>query len=302
MPPRTPFQLPGRFWRGNLHTHTTASDGTLPPAEVCRVYRDGGYHFLSLTDHFMERFDYPLTDAPADGASGLLGIRGAELHAGRLANGELWHIVAVGLPPDFAPPPPGEDGPAIARRALDAGAFVAAAHPAWYGATAEDIRSLGPIHAVETWNATAHVYNDRADSWPVFDQLVEAGARVHAYAADDAHFDPARPGDALRAWVWVRSERLEGAGIVDALKRGAFYSSTGPELLDLHLDGARLLVSCSPVEWIFVTGPGRQSIFRAGQDLSGAVFDLTRLTGPYVRVTVRDASGGRAWSNPIWLS
>jgi hypothetical protein len=30
------FTTSGRFWRGNLHTHSTRSDGVLDPAEVCR--------------------------------------------------------------------------------------------------------------------------------------------------------------------------------------------------------------------------------------------------------------------------
>ncbi|MEL6736645.1 MAG: phosphotransferase, partial [Pseudomonadota bacterium] len=32
------FSAPGRFWRGNLHTHSTVSDGVLEPEEVCRRY------------------------------------------------------------------------------------------------------------------------------------------------------------------------------------------------------------------------------------------------------------------------
>ena len=54
-----------------------------------------------------------------------------------MENGELWHILAVGLPLDFAPThtpqftpiPDQETGPEVARRAHDAGAFVAVAHP-----------------------------------------------------------------------------------------------------------------------------------------------------------------------------
>ena len=45
------FTAPGRFWRGNLHTHSTRSDGVLSPQEVCRRYPDEGYDFLALTDH-----------------------------------------------------------------------------------------------------------------------------------------------------------------------------------------------------------------------------------------------------------
>ena len=36
------FTANGRFWRGNLHTHSTRSDGVLAPAEVCRRYRAEG--------------------------------------------------------------------------------------------------------------------------------------------------------------------------------------------------------------------------------------------------------------------
>jgi predicted metal-dependent phosphoesterase TrpH len=35
----------------DLHCHSTASDGTLPPAEVVRLARDSGLAGLSLTDH-----------------------------------------------------------------------------------------------------------------------------------------------------------------------------------------------------------------------------------------------------------
>ena len=54
-----PFSLPGRFYRGNLHTHSTRSDGRLEPEEVIGRYKEQGYDFLALTDHFMERFEYP---------------------------------------------------------------------------------------------------------------------------------------------------------------------------------------------------------------------------------------------------
>ena len=56
------FTAPGRFWRGNLHTHSTRSDGVLEPEEVCRRYRAEGYDFLALTDHFVGRYGYPIVD------------------------------------------------------------------------------------------------------------------------------------------------------------------------------------------------------------------------------------------------
>src|SRR5579872_6747252 len=167
-----PFSSPGRFWRGNLHTHSTRSDGQLRPEEVCAFYHEAGYDFLALTDHFMERYGFPITDTSPYRTPEFTTLLGAELHTGRTELGQLWHILAVGLPPDFAPNLPDETGPAIAARALSAGAFVAAAHPAWYGVTEADIRSLGAIHAVEVYNGTAIDDNDKADSWYVMDVLL----------------------------------------------------------------------------------------------------------------------------------
>ena len=119
------FSAPGRFWRGNLHTHSTRSDGVLPPEEVCRRYRAEGYDFLALTDHFVGKFGYPIVDTVPLRSEGFTTLLGAELHSGPMQNGELWHILAVGLPPDFAPGnapdfqvhPGMETGPAIAARA-----------------------------------------------------------------------------------------------------------------------------------------------------------------------------------------
>ena len=41
----------GNHWyKGNLHTHTTRSDGKLSPDDTKRFYRSQGYDFLALTD------------------------------------------------------------------------------------------------------------------------------------------------------------------------------------------------------------------------------------------------------------
>ena len=66
------FTAPGRFLRGNLHTHSDRSDGVLTPEEVCRRYRAEGYDFLALTDHFVGLFGYPITDEFTDPQSGLV--------------------------------------------------------------------------------------------------------------------------------------------------------------------------------------------------------------------------------------
>jgi hypothetical protein len=295
------FALPGRFWRGNLHTHSTASDGHLAPAAVCEFYRTAGYDFLAITDHFLERYGYPLTDASVHDTADFVTLRAAELHAGRIDSGEFWHLLGIGLPADLAPPSADETGPQLASRVLAAGSFVAAAHPTWYGATEDEIRSLGPIHAIEVWNATAADLNDRPDSWYVLDQLLSRGGRYSALATDDAHFTGER-NDALQGWVWVKAQRLTPASLLGALKAGRFYSSTGPEFHSIEIDPAgRMRIDCTPIDRVFVTARGPQVASVQGKGLTEVVVDLAGLDGPYCRVTIRDRDGRRAWSNPIWF-
>ena len=40
------FTSPGQFWRGNLHGHSTNSDGHPPPDVVCWAYHRHGYFFI----------------------------------------------------------------------------------------------------------------------------------------------------------------------------------------------------------------------------------------------------------------
>ncbi|MBZ0279082.1 MAG: CehA/McbA family metallohydrolase [Anaerolineae bacterium] len=296
-----PFNQPGTFYRGNLHTHSTISDGKLAPAEVCRLYADLGYDFIALTDHFMEQYHYPISDTRPFRTPTFTTLIGAELHTGRTEFGQLWHILAVGLPLDFAPPPEGESGPAIAARALAAGAYVAAAHPAWYHLTEADVLSLGPdIHAIEIYNGTSHDHNDAPDSVYMLDVLLERGHQYFACATDDTHAHTFRDDIGL-GWVQVKSESLEPEALLDALKAGHYYSSTGPQIFDIQIEGKRLSVRCSPAERIFITGSGFQARSVSGSGVREAEFDLNKISGSYCRITVRDSHGGRAWSNPIWF-
>lgn len=304
-----PFDKAGRFWRGNLHTHSTRSDGRLSPAEVCRLYRENGYDFVAITDHFLAHYDYPMTDTHPFRAADFTTLIGAELHTGVTELGYLWHILAVGLPLDFAPPTPVETGPQIAARALAAGAFVAVPHPHWNNVTEADVLSLGDIHAVEIYNATVADHNDSADTAYMLDLMLARGKRLTACATDDAHFSD-RGNDALRGWVYVKSETLEAEALLTALKAGHYYASTGPQIFDIQvMPKDKVYVRCSPAERVFVIGkgPDSQGLSRPyyvnvhGSRIMEAELPLHKFNSPYGRVIVRDPDGKRAWSNPFWF-
>jgi histidinol phosphatase-like PHP family hydrolase len=304
-----PFSTPGRFWRGNLHTHSTLSDGKLTPQQVVEAYKDAGYDFIELSDHFLERFDWPIADTRSWRSNNFTTLIGAEIHAPATKVGELWHILAVGLPLDFPAPKADETGPELAARARAQGAFVAIAHPAWSQLTIEDGRALASAHAVEIYNHGSAVENDRGDGFYLLDQLCNEGRRLTAIATDDAHFQQG-DYDAFGGFVEVKAESLDPDALLAALTAGHFYSSQGPRIHDIAASRGEVSVACSPVHAITLVSGTSRALTRIGRHITGATFDLTKVgdnnrardaPATWGRVTVVDAAGRRAWSNPIWL-
>lgn len=302
------FDVPGRLWRGNLHTHSYLSDGCLSPEEVCRRYADEGYDFLALTDHFVGRYNYPIVDTKRYRRAGFTTLLGAELHSGAMENGELWHILAVGLPADFAPsnspdfsPIEGQEtGPELAQRARDAGAFVAVAHPQWSGLTLSDARSISAAHAVEIYNHGCAVGCDRPDGAHVADLLLTEGQDITLIATDDAHFTEP---DHFGGWVMVRAEENSPEGLLASLKAGHFYSSQGPEIRHAEVKGDRLVVECSAAAAVIVQGAGSAASAIHGHSMTRAEIKLDRFAASgWLRVTVVDRAGKRAWTNPVRLA
>ena len=296
---------PGRFHRGNLHCHSDRSDGALSPVALARAYRDAGYDFLAITDHFEERFGWPVTDTRALRGEGFTTLIAAELSSGGWSDRDACWVAAVGLPPDFAPPPPGEHAEAIAR-ASAAGAFLCLLHPG-LNDLRPDVAARLPLHAVEVYTHQSWIYRpDTAIAAPFLDALLADGRRLHAVAADDAHF---RDGpDAFGAWVEVFATACEPDALLAALKAGAYYSTQGPRIERLALDGETLHLACSPCARVLLTGPSRLwrrwrwRLAAAGEPpLAEAAFDVSAFRGGFCRVTLVDEAGRRAWSNPVWV-
>ena len=301
----SPFSKPGRFWRGNLHTHSTLSDGALEPGKVIEAYKNAGYDFMMLSDHFMGHYNWPIADTRPLRSNNFTTIIGSELHAPVTSAGELWHIVAAGLPLDFAPADKTESGEDLARRAHAAGAFIGIAHPAWSQLTIEDGRALDCAHAVEIYNHGCAVENDRGDGWYLLDQLLNEGKHLTAFATDDAHF---KSPDYFGGWVQVKAESLGPDVLLEALKRGDYYSSQGPQIHDIEVNGSEITISCSPVDTITVLCGNSRTLVRNAKSITDATFDLKKLeTGwllnkisPWFRVVCIDHASKRAWSNPVW--
>lgn len=292
-----PFCQPGQWFRGNLHVHSTTSDGQRTPDQVIDWYRMHDYQFLALTDH------RTLSEGRVE-ASGFVVLSGIEVD-GRDEQAGLYHVVGVGLQRE---PDLGEDTTLSMQlatsRLLAAGGLVFLAHPYWSGQMSKDLLDLEGCLGIEVYNGGCEVDDARGFSSVHWDDLLAAGRRLSGIAVDDAHW---RNGtkDAGLGWVWVKAPTLTPQAVLDALASGSFYASSGPRLLDLRYDpGARRVsVCCSPVVSIDFVGNrwlSRRITAPPGQTLTQASHELYD-GQTYVRVACLDSAGHWAWSNPVFV-
>jgi hypothetical protein len=296
----------GRFFRGNLHCHSNRSDGLRSPEEVVGAYREAGYDFVCLSDHFEAEYGWRITDTRHLHDENFTTILGAELSSAPWKQRDCYWVAAAGLPADFAAPLAGDHAEAI-RRAQDVGAFLVMLHPGLNNlplAAAERLLGLDSVHAVEIYNHNlASALPAQANGAYMLDGLLERGRKLLVNAGDDAHFG--HPKDRFGGWVEVYCDRLDSEALLGSLKAGCYYSTQGPSFRELIADGRRLRVETSEAYAISLTGSGdrwqsgQERHSADGEPICEAEFDLTPFGGSYCRVTVVDPAGRQAWSNPI---
>ncbi|MGD9048647.1 MAG: CehA/McbA family metallohydrolase [Anaerolineae bacterium] len=290
-----PFAQPGHWFKGNLHLHTTVSDGDLTPDEVVDWYRTRGYHFLALTDH-------GIPSEAREVSEDFITLSGIEVDGVDSESG-LYHLVGLGLagPPRVRSRETMSLQNAVSRLHATA-RMVLMAHPYWSGQMSKDLLPVEGCIALEVYNGGCEVEDGKGFSTVHWDDLLAAGSRLWGVAVDDAHW---RGGDhdAGLGWVWVKAAELTETAILDALQQGHFYASTGAEIYSLELEGDRLHVSCSPAASVDFVGSGyysRRVAAAPGETLTEASYRL-RKGQRYVRVACRDVRDSWAWSNPIYL-
>ncbi len=299
------FQRPGKWFKGNLHLHSTISDGNLDPVPTVEVYRKAGYDFTALTDHIGGFWDkekkvykplvYPLDEM---NKPGFLVIPAIEYDTNR--NGETIHFVTVGPGYDQRLED-NEDLSKAMKKWWDAGAFSFMAHPHWSLDATTVLEDMSYLPAVEVFNyATALEEGLRGNSQMHWDRLLRKSRPTLGVATDDSH----RPGhDSCGGWVMVKSEALTADAIVSSLRSGHFYFSAGPTLENVNFDQDGILhVSCSPVATIrALSGVGKVAQVRAksGKTITEAAIKWDWKNAPFVRVECTDEKGQTAWSQAV---
>lgn len=300
-----PFRAPGRWYRGNTHTHSTVSDGRVSVPDRFAAYRQAGYDFLVLTDHHGK-----VSDVSAYTDDSFLAISGTELHPDNPYGGDRYHLVAIDVhePIEAKDLHPNEVIAAVRAQ----GGHVVICHPYWCGHTLLDLLPLEGCFAVEVYNDTCARIG-KSTSETHWDDLLDRKGPLLGIACDDAHD---AEFDCFHGWVMVKAPDLSRESILNALTSGSFYSTMGPVIEDLDLvptevptrDGGtaparKVVVRTSPASAIVFKAQrsrGRRVLPEAGKLLEEAEFVL-KGGEKYVRVEVTDAQGRKAWSNPLFF-
>lgn len=292
--------LPARadWLKGNTHAHTLESDGDSTPAEMARWYAEHGYDFLVITDH--DKVTRLQSDA-------IVLIRGEEITS-RLPKRPL-HTNAIGIE-EAIPPATGTNAVEIMQRNVDAvrkaGGIAQINHPNFgWALSAEELMQIEGATLLEIWSGHPYVNMSGPPSVEaMWDQLLTKGKRIWGVAVDDSHHlkrpwdtDVALPG---KAWVVVRVDRREAKAIVNALRSGDFYASTGVELSRYAVDAKSITVAVKEKNLaryvIQFIGPNGRLL----QETNGPTATYTRASEPYVRAKVIDSNGKTAWCQPVF--
>ena len=325
-------------FKANLHCHSTLSDGCLRPEELVKAYRERGYSILAITDH-----EYP-HDHTALSTEDFMLLTGyeaylrpsktkafdplkPEIHMNLLAR-EPHNVNFVCydpkyckyIPLDLAEKLP-HAGPVGEHRydkafinlfiaeARKAGYLVTYNHPVWSMENPTDILDYEGFFSLEIYTTGSQVINRSEHNGALYDMLLRHGKFLYVHGADDNHnkvpFDDLL-NDSFGAWTMICARELSYPAVIDALEKGRFYASTGPEIHALEIEGGRAHIQCSEARRIMMQiSPKavRNAYHKDGSPVTEAEFQIPDFA-PYVYFTVLGMDGTEArthaYRNPAY--
>ncbi len=275
----------GQWLRGNLHTHTTNTDGKNRPQAVINKYATLNHDFLAISDHdiFTAGKEYRKWDD-----KGLIMMPGNEISA----NGP--HILHVAPDRFVEPLTPRQE--VIDRVAAGAGLAVIA-HPNWQGefdgTKITQMQEWVGYHGLEIYNGLINRLLGSPYCTNKWDLLLSQGRRLWGFANDDSHNDD----DIGNGWNVVCARERSVSGIREALKAGRFYASSGVEISRIAVRGNRVTIETENARRIVgVSTLGRRV---AIADDSAITLDMQE-AWHYVRFECWGDGEQFAWTQPFW--
>jgi predicted metal-dependent phosphoesterase TrpH len=283
-----PFTTSGNWYKANLHTHTTLSDGDVNLPIRVKQYRDRGYQVLAVTDHEKTNQITGYSDP------NFLLLNGMETHP--RSNSQIpYHFVCLNIPEGLKFTADVNAAERI-RQVKAGGGEIIFAHPYGAGHTINDMLAVDGYIAMEVYNGKFS-YTGKGYNSVQWDQLLNAGRIIPAVANDDLH-NSALIG---QSWTMIKAKELSPKAIMEALRTGCCYASCGPAFEDFRVEAGTAAVKSSPVVEICFMGQNTFSHNVTADPnhlITTAKYKLPEKIR-WVRAEIVDANGRHAWTNPI---
>ena len=326
--------LPGvpKYFKANLHTHTTISDGTLTPIETKEAYKALGYQILAITDHNIIADYSNLNDAD------FLMLTAIEINVNAndctKLGGKTYHLNLIAKDADnlWSPTkiygrfPNAQEYEAkmqcenmelecnpesintMIQKANEKGFLVTYNHPTWSCQSYPDYATLKGLWGVEIRNTECCMLGHNENNISVFNDILKFGNKIFPLGADDMHFARAIG----KSWIMVGAEKLDYKCVIDALENGNFYMSCGPVINDLHVENGILKISCSDAKQInleshvrfanLVIADNENLINEAKFDLNYFINETKDDASSFIRLTITAPDGTYAVTRAYYVS
>lgn len=313
-------------FKGNLHSHTTNSDGHLTVEESKALYKKNGFSFIAFTDHDIftdysnELNDEDFIILPATEASAnlvdpeikrlikthhMLAIKGTKEMIEKSTQPIYKHGEKLEIPMHINK----WEGLKVAQDLVNdlksRGLFVVYNHPVWSRVRLDEFCDLEGIIGVETFNYNTVNECALGADFIHYDEMLRAGRKVFCLATDDNHNDGTFK-DSCGGYIVVFAENLTHEEITSNIIKGNFYSSSGVDIEEFDIKDNTVYVKCSDVNRINFIADGNVG---DGRTVMCDEFEETLNFAEYklkgsersIRVECIDKYGQSAWTNPIYL-
>lgn len=304
------FRMPGEWLRGNLHSHTTNSDGTASPEELADWYQRNGYDFLAITDHDL------ITDTKALNAGNMLLIPGVEFgYEPEESPGWILDMLGINLlslPDVLDPQKTGhvQYDPRISpQQIIDdvnaQGGLAIMCHPYFMINMTEPYLKYNHYIGIEAYNYVCEEICGRGHHEIYWDAMLLRQKKLWGVASDDSHAP-----EFGHAWIEVKAKERSIPAIIDAIRHGWFYSTTGIQIFDaVFEDGLAKVCFDRPCDVAVIPWAKDGHIVRFYEAECKLVDGRRRFYAEipvrkdcrYMRIELTDQNGGKAYTNPVFL-
>jgi hypothetical protein len=267
---------------------------------VAEWYKANGYQFVVISDH--DKVTDVSTLNKKYSSEKFIVIPGEEVSMA--GNPQVpHHANAIGAVKLIESPERGPHGGRNARLLVDCirrtGAIPMINHPACGGWGYRELLWIRGPYLLEIANMSDPGINVGVEE--AWDMLLSYGQRVYATATDDMHRleSPESKQGPGRGWVVCRVKALTQKDILDALRNGNFYASTGVELEDYSFDGKKFEVKVKPIQGCTckIQFIGKWGKILQETEGTSAVYEVSGEHEPNSYVRCRVICGGKtAWT------